>query len=45
MTPRLAHYNNSVLCAMWNYHERNINVTYEPYFAAVMVPWQVRLND
>ena len=40
-SPRLAVYNNTVLCAMWNYREKNINVTYDPYFAAAFLPWQV----
>jgi hypothetical protein len=41
MTPRLLAVNSTVLCAMWNYREININVTEQPYFGAVMVPWKV----
>ena len=33
---------NQWLCELWSYREINLHVRAQPYFAAVMLPWQVR---
>lgn len=42
--PEVVHYNDTYFCSLWSHAEQNNNVTYDPYFAAMLMPWHVDLE-